>query len=163
VGETAVELLEEESPDALLVFRRGMSEDAFDALALRTVAHPAYTVASDGVYHGALPHPRGYGCYARFLRRWVRETGAVDLATAIRAMTGATADRFGIRDRGRLGEGLAADVVVFDASTVADGATWEQPRLPPVGIDAVVVNGVVVVDHGTPTGRLPGRVVRHPG
>ena len=163
VGETAVELLEEESPDAILVFRRGMSEDAFDALGRRTVAHPAFTVASDGVYHGARPHPRGYGCYVRFLRRWVRETGAVDLATAIRAMTGATADRFGIRDRGRLAEGLAADVVVFDASTVADGATWEEPRLPPVGIDAVVVNGVVVVDHGTPTGRLAGRVVRQPG
>jgi N-acyl-D-amino-acid deacylase len=160
VGETAVELLEQESPDALLVFRRGMSDEAFDGLARRTVAHPAYTVASDGVYHGQLPHPRGYGCYARFLRRWVRETGSIDLATGIRLMTGATADRFRIRDRGRLAEGLAADVVVFDASTVADGATWEQPRLPPIGIDAVVVNGVVAIADGRPTGQLPGRVVR---
>jgi N-acyl-D-amino-acid deacylase len=163
VGQTAVQLLEEESPEAILVFRRGMSDEAFDALARRTVAHPAYTVASDGVYHGALPHPRGYGCYARFLRRWVREAGAVDLATGIRAMTGATAERFGITDRGRLAEGLAADVVVFDADTIADQATWEEPRLPPLGVDAVIVNGRVVVDHGTPTGELPGRVLSGTG
>ena len=159
IGETAVQLIEEESPDAILVFRRGMSEDEFDVLARRTVAHPAYTVASDGVYHGALPHPRGYGCFARFLGRWVREAGAVDLATGIRAMTGATAARFGITDRGRLAEGLAADVVIFDADTIADQATWDQPRLPPVGVDATIVNGRVVVDHGRPTGELPGRVL----
>ena len=163
IGETAVELLEEESPDALLVFKRGMSEEAFDALGRRTVAHPAYTVASDGIYHGALPHPRGYGCFARFLRRWVRETGAVTIEHGIRSMSGATAERFGVRDRGRLAEGLAADVVVFDPATVSDQSTWEQPRLPPIGVDAVIVNGQVVIDHGTPTGAFPGRVLRANG
>ncbi len=63
----AVDLIIEESPDALLVFRRGMSEEAFEALARRTLAHPAFMVASDGIYHGARPHPRGYGCYAQVL------------------------------------------------------------------------------------------------
>jgi N-acyl-D-amino-acid deacylase len=69
------------------------------------------------------------------------------------------AARFGITDRGRLAEGLAADVVIFDAGAIADRATWDQPRLPPVGVDATIVNGRVVVDHGTPTGELPGRVL----
>ncbi len=159
IGETAVQLIGEESPEAILIFKRGLSEDAFDALARRTVGHPAYTVASDGVYHGVLPHPRGYGCFARFLRRWVRESGAVDLPTGIRAMTGLTAERFGVTDRGRLAVGLAADIVVFDAATVAEQSTWEQPRLPPLGIDATIVNGRIVVEHGTPTGELPGRVL----
>ena len=127
LGEAAVELLEEESPDALLVFRRGTSEEDFDALARHTVAHPSFTVASDGVYHGALPHPRGYGCFARFLRRWVRETGALDLESGIRVMTGATAERFGIRDRGRLAEGLAADVV---CSTPRPSPTARPGRHP---------------------------------
>jgi len=111
------------------------------------------------VYHGTLPHPRGYGCFARFLGRWVREAGAIDLATGIRAMTGATAARFGITDRGLLAEGLAADLVIFDADSIADQATWDEPRLPPIGIDATIVNGRIVVDHGAPTGELPGRVL----
>jgi N-acyl-D-amino-acid deacylase len=161
-GETAVELLEEESPDAVLVFKRGVSEEAFSAIARRTVAHPAFTLASDGLYHGALPHPRGYGCFARFLRWAVRELNAISLEDAVRVMSAAPAERFGISDRGRVASGLAADLVIFDPETVADAATWDQPRRPPTGIDAVIVNGEIVVDHGTPTGRLPGRVVRRP-
>ena len=160
LGETAVDLLEEEAPDALLVFKRGMSEAQFEALARRTITHPGYTVASDGVYHGVLPHPRGYGTYARFLRVWVREQQVLTLEDAIRRMSGGVADRFRIRDRGRVAEGLAADLVVLDPATVADHATWESPREHPTGIDAVIVNGRPVVEHGTPTGALPGRVVR---
>ena len=160
LGETAVELLEEESPDALLVFRRGMTDEQFEALARRTIAHPGFSVASDGVYHGALPHPRGYGTFARFLRLYVRELGAIGLEDAIHRMSGGPAARFGIRDRGRLAEGLAADLVLFDPRTVSDHATWEEPRRHPTGIDAVIVNGRIVVDAGEPTGEAPGRVVR---
>jgi N-acyl-D-amino-acid deacylase len=117
-------------------------------------------VASDGIYHGARPHPRGYGCYARILGRYVRELGAIGLEDAVRRMSGLPAERFVIRDRGLVAEGLAADLVVFDPATVADRATWEEPKLPAVGIDAVIVNGEVVAEHGRPTGRMPGRVVR---
>jgi N-acyl-D-amino-acid deacylase len=160
LGATAVDLLEEEAPDALLVFRRGMSEEQFDRLARRTITHPGYTVASDGIYHGARPHPRGFGCYARFLREWVREKRVVTLEDAIRKMSGGPAERFRIRDRGRIAEGLAADLVILDPETVSDHATWEEPRLRPTGIDAVLVNGRVVVEGGNATGELPGRVVR---
>jgi N-acyl-D-amino-acid deacylase len=159
LGETAVDLIVEESPEALLVFRRGLTETAFEAIVRRTFQRPEFMVSSDGIYHGARPHPRGYGTFARILGRYVRELGALGLEDAVRRMSGLPAERFAIRDRGLIAEGLAADLVVFDAATVGDRATWEEPRRPAVGIDAVVVNGQIVADHGQPTGRLPGRVV----
>jgi N-acyl-D-amino-acid deacylase len=120
-------------------------------------------VSSDGIYHGARPHPRGYGTFARILGRYVRELRVLGLEDAVRRMSGLPAERFAIRDRGRIAEGLAADLVVFDPATVCDQATWEEPRRHPIGIDAVVVNGQVVAADGRPTGRLPGRVVRRTG
>lgn len=163
VGETAVDLIIEESPDALLVFRRGISEEAFEAVARRSLGHPAFMIASDGIYHGARPHPRGYGCYAQVLGHFVRERGAVTLERAIRLMSALPAERFGIRDRGRIAEGLAADLVVLDPATVGAAATWDEPRRPAVGIDVIVVNGETVVHGGRPTERRPGIVVRGDG
>ena len=75
-------------------------------------------------------------------------------------MTGFVAERYGLTDIGRLEVGRRADVVVFDPATAGDRATWDEPRLEPVGIDAVLVNGVIVVDRGQWTGALPGEVVR---
>jgi N-acyl-D-amino-acid deacylase len=160
LGETVIDLLVEESPEAILIFMRGTPPDVFEALCRRTLGHPAFSVSSDGVYSGVRPHPRGYGCFARVLRLFVRELGAISLEAAIHKMSGLPAERFRIRDRGRIAEGFGADLVVFDAATVADRSTWQEPRLEPVGIDAVVVNGDVVVESGRPTGALPGRVLR---
>jgi N-acyl-D-amino-acid deacylase len=163
LGETAVDLIVEESPEALLVFRRPYSEAVFESLARRTLTRPEFIVSSDGIYHGARPHPRGYGTFARILGRYVRELGVLGLEDAVRRMSGLPAERFAIRDRGRIANGLAADLVVFDPATVSDRATWEEPRLHAIGIDAVVVNGQVVAADGRPTGRLPGRVVSRTG
>jgi N-acyl-D-amino-acid deacylase len=163
VGETGVDLIIEESPDALLVFRRGMSEEAFEAIARRSLAHPTFMIASDGIYHGARPHPRGYGCYAQVLGHFVRDLGAVTVERAVRQMSALPAERFGIRDRGRIAEGLTADLVVFDPATVGARATWDEPKLPATGIDRVVVNGRTVVEAGQPTASRPGVVVRGTG
>jgi N-acyl-D-amino-acid deacylase len=160
LGETAVDLIIEESPDAVLVFRRGISQEAFDAQARRTLDHPAFMVASDGLYHGKLPHPRGYGCYVQVLGTFVRERGLVSLERAVHLMSGLPAERFGVTDRGRVAEGLAADLVVFDPATVGARATWDEPRLPATGVDLVVVNGQVVARDGRPTDARPGIVVR---
>jgi N-acyl-D-amino-acid deacylase len=75
-------------------------------------------------------------------------------------MSGFPAERFRISERGFVRPGFGADVVIFDPATVADRATWEEPRLEPVGIDRVIVNGQTVVLNGKPTGALPGRVIR---
>jgi N-acyl-D-aspartate/D-glutamate deacylase len=90
----------------------------------------------------------------------VRDEGILGLETAIAKMTSMPADRLGLRDRGRLVDGLAADVVVFDPLTVRTNATYEEPRQFPDGIEHVIVNGVVVVDAGEHTGATPGRALR---
>lgn len=108
-------------------------------------------------------HPRSYGTYPRILGRFVREYRWLTLEDAVRKMTGATAARLSIRDRGELKEGWYADVMVFDPTTIIDRATYEQPHQLSVGVRYVLVNGVPVVDEGRATGAKPGRVVRGPG
>jgi N-acyl-D-amino-acid deacylase len=141
----------------------GMSEENV----AKQLAHPLSLVCSDGgayAPYGPLstgsPHPRGYGTFPRLLGRYVREIGALSLSTAIEKATSAPARRLGITDRGRIAEGLFADLVAFDPRTVADQATFENPHQYPVGIDVVVVNGVVTIRDGEHTGALGGRAVR---
>jgi N-acyl-D-amino-acid deacylase len=143
-----------------MVYHRGTSDEAQQQSILDTVRHPAVMVASDGIYHGASSHPRGFGCFSRILRLVVREMGAISLEEAIRKMSGFPAERFRIPDRGFLRPGYGADVVIFDQKTVADRSTWTDPFLEPVGIDRVLVNGRTVVLDGMPTGETPGQIVR---
>jgi len=83
----------------------------------------------------------------------------VSLESAIHKMSGFVAERYRLGDRGLLRPGFAADVVVFDPATIADQSTWTQPRLEPIGMDNVIVNGRIVADHGRWTGELPGKVL----
>lgn len=117
----------------------------------------------DPVTASGLSHPRAYGTYPRILGRYVREEGVLTLEEAVRKASGAVAARLGIRDRGLLREGMYADIVVFDPTTVADRATYEDPHRLSVGIEHVFVNGAAVVRDGRHTGALPGRIVRGPG
>jgi N-acyl-D-amino-acid deacylase len=104
--------------------------------------------AIDGPTRRGSPHPRGAGTMPRVLGRFVRERKALTLADAIHKMTARPADRVHLRDRGRLAVGMAGDVVVFNANTVADTATFANPFQYATGITAVVVNGVVAVRDG---------------
>jgi N-acyl-D-aspartate/D-glutamate deacylase len=106
------------------------------------------------------PHPRTYGSTARVLGTFVRERGTLRLETAVAKLTSVPAARLGLRDRGVLREGAFADVVVVDAATVADEASYEAPSRYPSGIDHVVVNGRLAVEDGEETGDLPGRLLR---
>jgi dihydroorotase/N-acyl-D-amino-acid deacylase len=108
-------------------------------------------------------HPRSYGTYPKILGRYVRDYKWLTLEDAVRKMTGATAARLSIRDRGELKEGWNADIMIFDPNTITDKATYEQPHQLSVGMKYVLVNGVPVVDDGKVTGAKPGRVVRGPG
>ena len=108
-------------------------------------------------------HPRGYGNFPRVIARYVRELHVLTLSDAIRKMTSWPATRMRLSDRGMIREGARADVTIFDYDHIQDLATYEHPYLAPVGIDYVLVNGVVVMDHGKHTGARPGVVLRGPG
>lgn len=123
--------------------------------------HPAAAIISDAEDYGrGSPHPAHAGAFARALRL-ARERGRPGLEDVVRRMTSYPASLLGIRDRGMLREGAAADVVVFDAASVSDRATWEAPREAARGIECVIVNGRVVVEDGRLLDRPPaGRVLR---
>jgi N-acyl-D-amino-acid deacylase len=127
----------------------------------RFYRHPVAMVGTDSTFVGAKPSPRTYGSYPRILGQFVRDEGLLSLEAAIAKMTSMPADRLGLADRGRLADGLVADVVVFDPARVRSNATYDEPRRFPDGIDHVLVNGVAVVADGEATGALPGRSVRH--
>jgi N-acyl-D-aspartate/D-glutamate deacylase len=117
-------------------------------------------IGTDGVMIGAKPAPRTYGTYPRVLGQFVREERLLGLEEAVNRMTGAPAARLGLRDRGLLADGFAADLVLFDPVTVRTPATYDEPRRYPEGIPFVIVNGQVVVDGGEHTGATPGRAIR---
>jgi len=120
-------------------------------------------VSVDGPTGRTHPHPRYYGTFPRVLGRYVRELKVISLPDAIRKMTSMNADKIGIKDRGRLREGTWADVTIFDANRVADRATFEKPHQYAVGVEYVIVNGVVTVDRGRHTGAAAGQVIYGPG
>ncbi len=130
----------------------------------RIMRHPWTAIASDGALSApgpSVPHPRNYGTFPRVLGRYVRELHVLTLPEAVRKMTSLPAARMGLTDRGRIAEGMMADLVVFDPATVADQATFTRPHQYPVGIDYVVVNGKVEVAGGKMTEARGGRVLRH--
>src|SRR5690606_366037 len=98
--------------------------------------------------------------FPRVLGYYVRERGVVPLEEMVRKITSLPADRLGLSDRGRVVEGAAADLVVFDPATVADRATFQEPHQYPDGIPWVFVNGVAMVEDGRYTDARPGRVLR---
>ena len=135
---------------------------------VRTIMRdPHVGIGSDGLYTGrpgqparGRPHPRHFGTFPRVLGRYARDEAVLTLPEAIRKMTSLSADVLGLADRGRIRVGAVADLVVFDPATIADRATFDSPYEPPVGVAAVVVNGMPVVLDGEPTGATPGRVLR---
>jgi N-acyl-D-amino-acid deacylase len=106
------------------------------------------------------PHPRTYGTFARILGHYVRERGVLSLPEAIRRMTTLPAQRLRWSDRGRLAPGCAADVVIFDAQTISDTATFSVPQAFAIGVSHVLVNGALAWAEGAPTGARSGRVLR---
>jgi N-acyl-D-amino-acid deacylase len=128
-----------------------------DAIAL--LSRPDAMACSDITSLGSFCHPRSFGAYPRFLGRLRRDVGGISLETMINRMTDAPARRFGLAGRGRIETGYAADLVVFDADTVIDTATYDDPRQYPAGIPWVLVNGAIAIDNGHATGALAGEAV----
>jgi N-acyl-D-amino-acid deacylase len=126
----------------------------------RILAFEHTMIGSDGLPHDAAPHPRLWGSFARVLGHYSRGLNLFPLETAVYKMTGLTAKSFGLEDRGVLRKGAFADIVLFDAGTIDEAATFANPIQPARGIATVLVNGAAVWRDGKPTGVRAGRVLR---
>ena len=124
---------------------------------------PWVSIASDGsainLEADGVPHPRSYSTNPRVLGYYVREQKVLTLEDAIRKMTTLPAQVLGLRDRGQIREGFAADLVLFDPAAVRETNSFEKPKSYPVGIPYTIVNGTVVIDGGKHTGARPGRAL----
>ncbi|WP_308160901.1 amidohydrolase family protein [Cellulomonas sp. GbtcB1] len=171
VGRTVAGIARDEARPAAEVFLdllvadrlgTGILQHVGDEANVRAVMrHPRHTGGSDGILVGAKPHPRGAGTFARYLGHYVREEGVLTLAEAVRHLSGTPAERLGLRDRGRVAPGYVADLVAFDPATVADRATFAEPRRTAAGIPWVLLGGEPVVADGERTDARPGRALRH--
>jgi len=151
--------------DLLLETRLGVSGLAFFGIEEHVQAimqHPAHVVGSDGILVGGQPHPRGWGAHARFLSHYVRDLGLLSWEEGIRKITSAPARRIGSLDRGLIRPGFKADLTLFDPDTLRANSTYENPRSPAEGVSDVIVNGVLTLASGQPTGATPGRALRDP-
>ena len=169
-------LWNKEPMDALFDF---LIEDPFADVAVFGMSQPDVTLALQqpwvaidndssgtspaGILGQEHPHPRAYGTFPRILRKYVREDKALTLEDAIRKFSALPAQRLRLTDRGVLKAGMWADVVVFDAATVRDLATFDNPNQLSEGMEYVLVNGAPVIEQGKMTGTLPGKVLRGPG
>jgi len=143
VAEAVVDLLIAEDLDVGVIVHQ--TQEADDDLFL---LHPACAVGSDGIFASGRQHPRAYGAFARFWRRYVRDLRRLTPAEAVGRMAGSAARIHGLRGRGVLVPGAAADVAVFDGEAFADTATYAEPRLPAQGMRHVFVNGVAALLDG---------------
>ena len=157
-------LIEDNAFTSVAVF--GMSEpDVVLALQQPWVAidNDSSGASPEGILGQEHPHPRAYGTFPRILRKYVREEKKLALEDAIRKFSALPAQRMRLTDRGVLKEGMWADVVIFDPTTVRDLADFENPNRLSQGMEYVLVNGVPVIEERKMTGALPGKVLRGRG
>jgi N-acyl-D-amino-acid deacylase len=144
-----------QAPPADLAGWEQVSRDAVELM-----SRPDYMVGSDSISAHSRPHPRAYGTFPRLLGRLRRKHPVMSLEQMVQRMADNPSRRFGLKDRGRIAQGYAADVVVFDAERVIDTATYDDPAQYPAGIPFVLVNGVIAVDAERCTGSTSGQALR---
>jgi N-acyl-D-amino-acid deacylase len=171
IGKTLAEIGEERGCDPFVAAMDLLRETGLDVTMIdhyateetvRTIfRHPLHLVGSDGIF-GDRPHPRLYGTAARVLGRYALKERLIPVEEAVARLTARAADRIGLADRGRIREGLRADVVLLDPARFIDTATYNDPKRIPEGISRVLVVGRTVWADGASTGVLPGNVLREP-
>lgn len=173
VGKTVAEMAQSRKEDVWETFFKLVQAGAFalpesmtDANKIMAMQEPFISFCTDvGPAGGgrSASHPRAFGSFPRLLARYVRDLGAISLEQAVSQASAAACNDIMAYDRGRIAEGLAADVIVFDYQQLADQATFANPHQRSVGMKHVLVNGTPVLQDGQFTGRRPGRVLRGPG
>ena len=160
--ETYLDLIAELGPNTRIINWNYSGRDEEETSLRKVLEHSRCCIETDTILTGnGFDNPASYGTFPRVLGRYVRELGLLSLAEAVRRMTGFSAERMGIADRGRIVEGLAADLVVFDPATIGDNTTRKEPNRSPTGIDFVVLNGEIVLEGGRfDTRSRAGRVLR---
>jgi len=170
VGSTVAELADREKRSGTEVFFDLLREDQLATTILQHVGHEdnvqtimqhrVHMGGSDGILVGDRPHPRAWGTFPRYLARYSRELGLLGLEDCVAHLTGRSATRLKLADRGFVREGFAADLTLFDPRTITDTATFTEPRQAAGGIPYVLVNGRFAIDNGVPTGSRSGRALR---
>ena len=147
--ETYLDLIAELGGRTRIINWNYSGRDDEEASLRKVLKHPRTCFETDTILTGqGFDNPASYGTFPRILGRYVRELGLLDLADAIHRMTGMSAERMNIADRGLIRQGFAADLVLFDPATIGDNTTRKAPDRSPTGIELVVLNGTVVVRHG---------------
>ncbi len=160
--ETYLDLVGELGSQTRIMNWNYSGRDDEEASLRKVLQHSRTCFETDTILTGnGLDNPASYGTFPRLLGRYVRDLRLFSLPEAVRRMTSFSAQRMGLRDRGRIAPGLAADLTVFDPATVGDRATRVAPNRSPSGIEYVVLNGQVVVRHGRfDRATRAGRVLR---
>ena len=122
--------------------------------------HPSHMAGSDGIFRGGFPHPRGWGAFARYLGYHTRTLGDYTWPEAITHLTTHAARRYRLTDRGLVRPGYVADLAVLDRLTVNDRSTYAAGRTLAEGVKHVLVDGILALEDGEPTGKTPGRALR---
>lgn len=153
--DAVLDLLIEEKHAVGLLGHGMCEEDVMEGM-----KHPTMCLITDGLLSGGKPHPRTYAAFPRFIARYVREKRLLILEEAVRKMTSGTALKLRMKRKGFIMPGMDADMVAFGEDRIRDVNTFENPRVSPEGIDYVLVNGEIAVDHGVHTGARPGKTIR---
>jgi N-acyl-D-amino-acid deacylase len=158
--DTCIELMAEEGGNISGIFHTMGEMDVRTVMKL-----PWVSIASDGsainLDAPGVPHPRNYSTNVRVLGYYVRDEKVLTLPEAVRKMTSLPAKILGLKDRGQIREGFAADLAIFDPAKVGETNSFEKPKSYATGVPYVLVNGVVVIDKGQHTGAKPGKAIRH--
>jgi N-acyl-D-amino-acid deacylase len=154
LAEAAERWEKENGRSAEMIIATSMKDADINAL----MSWPETNICTDGGLTDL--HPRGAGSFPRVLGHYAREKKLMSMETAVHKMTGLPAAHMGFTDRGLIGEGMIADLVLFDPETVIDRATPEHPDALSEGIQSVWVGGELVYEDGSATNARPGQVIR---
>lgn len=163
--ETAMDLVVQDGSRVGTIYFLMSEENVKKQIALpwMSFGSDAGSPATEGVFLKSSTHPRTYGNFARLLGKYVRDEQVISLEEAVHKLSQLPATNLKIEKRGSLSEGNYADVVLFDATTITDKATFEDPHQYSEGMQHVFVNGTQVLKDGEHTGETPGQVVHGPG